>query len=288
MSFSARNKTEYYTEDELRKIQSIERTALKILIDVCEKINVEYFLIGGTALGAVRHKGFIPWDDDIDIGMTRENYIRFLEEAPPHFPPGYSLQTPYNEYKNPYYFTKLRVDGTKFVEYCNHKLKINHGVYIDIFPFDEVPDDDVLNEKEFTEIRRLIHLLVFRQSPGTWRPPEGIYRKVKAVIKWGLYCVLHVVPYRFLVNLIDRKITRHNESGQSALACLNFPIRKTEYIKKEDLYPLAELEFEGIKAKLPRNYEVYLTTHYGNFMQLPPEEERVGHKPYLVDLGEWA
>lgn len=78
-----------YTEEELKKIQKLETDALKIIIDICEKLEIEYFLIGGTALGAIRHNGFIPWDDDIDIGMTRNNYIRFLKEAPKYLPKGY-------------------------------------------------------------------------------------------------------------------------------------------------------------------------------------------------------
>ena len=123
-----------YTEEELEKIQALEIDALKIIVEICEQLEVEYFLIGGTTLGAIRHGGFIPWDDDIDIGMTRKNYIRFLEEAPKYLPKGYFLQTPYNEKNNPYYYSKLRIDGTLFVEYCNHKVKMNHGVYVDIFP----------------------------------------------------------------------------------------------------------------------------------------------------------
>ena len=105
-----------YTEEELEKIQTLETDALKIIIKICEKLEIEYFLIGGTTLGAIRHGGFIPWDDDIDIGMTRKNYIRFLEEAPQYLPNGYFLQTPYNEKNNPYYYSKLRIEGTSFTE----------------------------------------------------------------------------------------------------------------------------------------------------------------------------
>ena len=109
---------------------------------------------------------------------------------------------------------------------------------------------------------------------------------MKAIIKLGRYYLLHIIPYYWIINIIDKKVMRYNGTNQQALACLNFPVRKTEYIRKNDLYPLTEGEFEGIKVMLPKNYEVYLTTHYGNFRELPSEEKRVGHRPYIVDLGE--
>ena len=171
-----------YTQEELLKIQSLELKALSVLIEICEKLSIDYFLVGGSCLGAVRHNGFIPWDDDIDVGMTREDYLRFLAQAPEHLPKGYTLQTPYNCKQNPYFYTKLRIDGTKFVEYRNRRVKMHHGIYIDIFPYDEVPDDEKRNLREYLRYRRLIQLAVFRQCPGPYKKPDNAVRMCKAIV----------------------------------------------------------------------------------------------------------
>jgi len=274
-----------YSAEELRRIQSIEAEALKIIDDICEKNNIEYFLIGGSALGAIRHNGFIPWDDDIDIGMTRSNYKFFLENAPRFLPKGYYLQTPYSDFENPYFYSKLRIDGTKFVEYCNHRLDIHHGIYVDIFPFDEVPDNEKLNIKQFQRIQFLIRLFQLRQSPDVCNEPDTLILQAKSSIRRILHFLVQVIPLKVLKSLIEREFTRYNLTGQKALACLNFPVRKTEYILRSDLYPLQFHVFEGELRPIPCNIGKYLETHYGDYMKLPPVEERFGHKPYLIDLG---
>lgn len=273
-----------YTEEELEKIQTLETDALKIIIKICEKLEIEYFLIGGTTLGAIRHGGFIPWDDDIDIGMTRKNYIRFLEEAPQYLPNGYFLQTPYNEKNNPYYYSKLRIDGTSFIEYCNHKIKMHHGVYVDIFPYDEVPDDEKDNLKQFDNVQKLIRLYSLRQSPDVSMKPSTASQYLKSVIRRLAHYMAYLIPHDYLCKKLEEEITRYNGTGQSAMACLNFPKRKTEYIKIVDLYPLRKWKFGDVYAYIPNNYDTYLKTHYGDYMILPKPENRFGHKPYKVDL----
>lgn len=273
-----------YSQEELTHIQALEYSALKIIASICDDNQIEYFLIGGTTLGAVRHGGFIPWDDDIDVGMTRENYKRFLKIAPNILPKGYVLQTPYEGTKNPYFYSKVRINGTKFVEYCNHRLYIHHGVYVDIFPFDEIPDDEKLNAKQFVNFQKNIRLFSLRQSPDVSTEPNNIKEYMKSCVRKMLHCVAKLYPYDALVNKLEKESMKYNGTGQSALACLNFPKRKVEYIKKSDLYPLVKKKFIDEEFYVPGNNDVYLRTHYGNYMELPPEEQRFGHKPYCVEL----
>ena len=276
--------SESYTTEELKKIQSLELEALHTIITVCEKCNIEYFLVGGSVLGAIRHDGFIPWDDDIDVGMTRDNYRRFLKEAPQLLPEKYYLQTPYNGDKNPYFYSKLRINGTKFVEYCNRQINMHHGVFVDIFPFDEVPDEEQLNKEQFEKVQKLIRLFSFRQVPDISEKPITIPDKLKSIFRRSIHFASRVIPYDYLAQKLEKEITKYNGTGQKALACLNFPKRKVSYILKTDLYPLTSHNFDGVSASIPYNYDAYLRTQYNDYMKLPPEEQRFGHKPYYVEL----
>ena len=276
--------SESYTTEELKKIQSLELEALHTIITVCEKCNIEYFLVGGSVLGAIRHDGFIPWDDDIDVGMTRDNYRRFLKEAPQLLPEKYYLQTPYNGDKNPYFYSKLRINGTKFVEYCNRQINMHHGVFVDIFPFDEVPDEEQLNKEQFEKVQKLIRLFSFRQVPDISEKPITIPDKLKSIFRRSIHFASIVIPYDYLAQKLEKEITKYNGTEQKALACLNFPKRKVNYILKTDLYPLTSHNFDGVSANVPYNYDAYLRTQYNNYMELPPKEQRFGHKPYYVEL----
>lgn len=278
-----------YSDEELRQIQKLEHKTLLILLDICEKLELSCFLIGGSALGAVRHQGFIPWDDDIDVGMLREDYRRFLTEAPTLLPKGYSLQTPEGGAENPYPYAKIRVDGTRFVEYCNHRnRKMHHGVYVDLFPFDEVPDDETENLRQFRRVQRLNRLFTVRHSADLSRPPIGVTGKLKAALRLGCYGAAKcLIPRKLLLSKLEKTCNAWNGTGQSAVACLNFPKRKCEYIRKNDLFPLGRALFEGTEAPIPGNYDVYLKTHYGDYMELPPEDQRYGHRPFEISLGDF-
>ena len=125
----------------MNELQKVELDILQHFIEACEKLNVQYFLVCGSALGAKRHGGFIPWDDDMDVGMYREDYNKFMEQAPAILPEGYFLQ---NYKTDPAYsnvFAKLRNSNTTYIEKTAAELKINHGIYIDIFPLDGYPED---------------------------------------------------------------------------------------------------------------------------------------------------
>ena len=275
-----------YAENELQRIKTLELEALRVILSICQSLELQVFLIGGSALGAVRHGGFIPWDDDIDVGMLREDYDAFLQKAPALLPRGYALQAPRTADYNPYPYAKLRIDGTRFVEYCNHtNRRMHQGVYVDIFPFDEVPDDEQLNLKQFRQAQRLMKTFTRRQSRDVSRCPETLREKGVAAARICLHYLLRGCTSRNrLLDRMDRVLGAYNGTGQAAVACLIFPKRKCEYVLKTDLFPLRDWEFEGIPVKIPNNYDAYLTTHYGNYRKLPPVEEQVGHRPYQIQL----
>lgn len=274
-----------YSQAELKRIQNIQLRCLKEIASICKKDNIEYFLIGGSTLGAIRHGGYIPWDDDIDIAIPRKDYMRFLHVASSKLSSMYHVQSPYNEKNCPYYYTKIRIDGTVFMEYCNRNLPINQGVYVDVFPYDNVPDDEEENFHHFERCQKLIRRFAYRQIPDVSCKPKGIIDIMKASLRRVLHVFYSVIPYDVLLRQLDKEFSRYNSTNTKAMACLNFPIWKKEYILKSDLYPLVEHTFEDTEFLIPNNADAYLTTHYGEYMKLPEPSKRYGHKPYKVDLG---
>ena len=122
--------------NDLNELKRIELEMLKTFIKICKKHNFMYFLVGGTCLGSVRHGGFIPWDDDIDVGMPRSDYNKFIKIASEELPGNMFLQTFFTDEQYPCAFAKIRNNDTTFIEKGLRKSNINHGIYIDIFPLD--------------------------------------------------------------------------------------------------------------------------------------------------------
>lgn len=143
-----------YDPSTLRRLQLVELDILEVVADVCERHGIRWFLDRGTALGAVRHKGFIPWDDDVDVGMLREDYERFLQIAEKELPNGYSLHTPDN---TPHYaplFAKVYKDGTEFWSREISESKCEQGIFVDIFPYDTMSTDEVDQKRQCKEAIR--------------------------------------------------------------------------------------------------------------------------------------
>lgn len=275
---------EIYTDEQIRHLQEIELNTLDILDKVCSQIGVSFFAYGGTLLGAVRHKGFIPWDDDLDIAMLRSDYERFIEEADNYLPKEYVLQTPYNDKRTPYPYLKLRLKGTRYVEYGYHKLKTEQGIYADIYPIDQLPDDDALYYKQFRKYQRLVKLYAWRQCPYISDSSISFPSLIKIGVKFCLSRLLLLIPQKFLVRKIDVVAKKYNGENTKRMGNLNYPKPKNLF---SSILPFEVGEFNGRLIKLPNGWANHLASRYGDYMQLPPEEQRLGHKPYLLDFGRY-
>ena len=273
----------YYTNKQLCLIQSIEIENLRVFIEVCKKMNLEYFVYGGTLLGVEKFNGLIPWDDDIDVALPRESYDRFTKEAHNYLPTEYFIQNPYNCPTCPYPYTKLRRKGTKYVEYANRNVKIDTGIYIDIYPVDRIPDDEKSRKTQFRKVQKWIHIYVWRQSPLYDRPVPGIMGPIKRVCKWIICNSLKVFPQKYCSNKIDYYMTMYNKTTTKRYAALNSPNYDNIYL---NLYPLQKGLFEGLEVNIPGDYKTHLKMRYGDYSELPPPEERIGHVPYILDFGE--
>ena len=275
----------HYENEELKKLQKKECSILKTIHEFCQENQIEYFIIGGTALGAVRHKDFIPWDDDIDIGMTRDNYERFLELSPDILGKDLRIVQRKHEPNCPFPYPKVRLKGTEFLECAHRDLRnITTGIYVDVFPFDKIPKDERLYREQFEAVQKLSKMYVFKKTKNFGYIPSTAKEKIKEIIKKFLYYLFKVVPDALILNKLHAEMTKYNHTDSDEYCCLFFPKLYTEYATVNTLYPLADYVFEDLIVKGPRDMDTYLKSHYGDYMKLPPEEDRVGHKPYRIKI----
>lgn len=258
------------TAEQLQSLKNCERDMLSEFVRICDKHGIKYFVQGGTLLGTVRHGGFIPWDDDVDVSLHRDDYEKFIAVAQKELPDYYFLQTKDTDPEYPNNFAKIRDSRTTFIESSAKKLNINHGVYIDIFPLDNYPSG---KKAKVYELKK--KLLTQRIYKAFYMPHMSFIAKIITMITMLLFPSLRgavdkreklfkSVPYS------DRVI---NNSG----AWLD-----KEIIPREWVQDAIKMEFEGIKVNVSDKFDEWLTYVYGDYMSLPPENERVGH--HYVDI----
>lgn len=265
------------TPQEMQKLKEIEIKMLDVFVDICEKLHLKYFLVDGTLLGAVRHKGFIPWDDDIDVGMLRSDYEIFVKKAPQYLSEDYFLQTFESDPEYPYVYAKIRNCRTTFIETVLKDLHINHGVFIDIFPFDFYPENKVKIKK--IELEKKIMDLKIESAYHYDKPLKhsAIGRTLQIISKIKYKSVSTAVKKR------DKLIQCVKSSSIVCNYCGDW--EQKESVPTEWLSEFIQLEFEGKTYSAPKNYHEILTRVYGNYMELPPEEKRVPqHYTEVIDL----
>lgn len=254
---------------ELEKIKKCELEMLEHFIKACEKLNLKYYLMGGTLLGAVRHQGFIPWDDDIDVGMLREDYEVFISKAAEFLPENYFVQTHLTDPEYPYNFAKIRNSETTFLETTLRKLNINHGVFIDVFPLDIYPDDQA--EIKTLEFKKKFYLSrikeVFYGEAGQHQSLLGKVQFVLAKICYPDYKKAVIKKEALLKSVKNgAKIANHGGAWGAK-----------EIVPAQWYGEGAPLVFEGISVRGPKEYDLWLTQVYGDYMKLPPVEKRITH-----------
>ena len=236
------------------------------------KYNLKYFLFGGTLIGAVRHKGYIPWDDDIDIGMVQEVYIKFLEVAPKELNDKYFLDdVKYNKY---YYlwFAKVKKKGTLFVENSSSNMKnINKAIFVDIFPLGNTDKIDFKYKIRFYKFY-LLQLMICAKN--------NMYNSL-----FGKFLKVLSLPFttHYLTTQQVKTVLKNNNSKSKYIA--NFAdLNVNNVYERTDLLPLKKVQFEGEKYYGFKDNDLFLTSVYGDYMTLPPVEKRVTHKPIAIEI----
>lgn len=268
------SKTVCISGELLTKLQKAELSILKDITDFCDKKNIRYCITSGTLLGAVRHGGFIPWDDDIDISMPREDYEKFLSYAN-DFIEGYELVCTRLNNQYPIAIAKVRKSGTIMKEPSMAHLNINHGVWIDVFPLDKVNDVNKLSKRahKFNLITTVIN----------YKLNVSIPRKAHT----KLFCVLlGLLSVKTLDKIRTKIMTSDQNTSAKKYTSFSSNLGPYKLLFDEDVYfPLKKINFEDALFWAPNCCEKWLESAYGNYMQMPPESERVNrHKVLEIKL----
>jgi lipopolysaccharide cholinephosphotransferase len=265
------------SKDEFRKMQLIELELLKEFDRVCRLHNIPYVITDGTMLGAIRHGGFIPWDDDADVCMLREDYERFKKEAMKDLDPDLCFFQ--DNTTDPYYrwgYAKLRRVGTQHVRVGQEHLKCKTGVFIDIMPYDDIPNS-------------LIGQLF--QNFYCYCCRKILWSEVGKMNSLGLkkqwFRLLSHISIDSVYKALKLYTDRSRNDSPNRVRLLLFIPPGREYTKKplNDRYGMTkrwieertEYTFDGLKVYGPLDYDGFLTWKYGDYMKLPPEDQREGH-----------
>ena len=257
--------------EQLKKLQQIELQIFKLFISICEKEQLGYFLIGGTLIGAVRHKGFIPWDDDIDIGMPRKDYEKFISIASKYLSNRYFLQTMESDKDYPYPFAKIRDKNTIYKEDFLSNLPNNHGIWIDIFPLDYCKPNNWIHYAYY----RLLNKRILSRF-------QTIYHLRDYFWKYALKIIFP--SFKHAINSRHKIMTRY-QTDTGYIANLTGRYGHREMVPSAWFKKPVWLEFEGIQVSVPTEYHKYLTNIYGDYMKLPPMEKRISlHQVAEIDF----
>lgn len=266
------------TTEEFRRMQLLELELLVELDRVCRKHNINYVIWGGTMLGAVRHKGFIPWDDDADVAMLREDYEKFKKVISDLNPDICFFQDNTNDSEYRWGYGKLRRTGTKYVRLGQEHIKCKTGVFIDIFPYDDIP--------KWLPFQMLQDFYCFCLRKITW---SEVGKKSEKGFLRAWFKLISKIPVSWVYKRLEWIHKKSNNSTPNRVTCLMYtaigklyyksPLRERYGIPKKWLLEREEFEFEGHLLYGSKHYDEYLTYLFRDYMKLPPVEKREQHAP---------
>jgi lipopolysaccharide cholinephosphotransferase len=252
---------------------------------ICEKYDIHYFLTYGTLLGAVRHDGFIPWDDDVDVQMLRPDYERFKEVCAKDLDIDYELLDWHKDEKSPLPFLKMKIKGTHYKEELAKDLNKNDAIFIDIFPIDNLPDNNLARRIQWRKAYFIKKILLLRCGYAISRNKNII----KKLLYWLLATLSRVRSVYSWKLRYEKLIQKYNKYDTKGKVCFGGPYSlKREARTKEMVCEYIQHQFEIGNFTIPTHYDEILSRLYGNYMKFPPKEQQVSrHGISYIDLGNY-
>lgn len=278
-----------YDQKTLRRLQLTLLDMVKDIDEVCRKNNINYYIAYGSTLGAVRHQGFIPWDDDMDICVCREDYERFFECIKKEFGDKYDILNVKNTPKYAVAFYKISKKGTKFVEMRGAVDGYEQGIFIDVFPLDYTSSDENERRKLIKKEWFWSHLLILRsiKNPIVPNVYKGFRKIVVSIVCKCIYVIMSILHIN--------KMWIYNNFHKTAKSYTKDKEYMTDYCamytdrvlnRTKDLFPVKYVKFEDTELPVPNNVDVYLRKLYGDYMKLPKPEDRHNHFASVIDFGD--
>lgn len=258
----------------MNDLQRCQLSILQEFLSVCEMLGLRYYLVCGSALGAAKYGGFIPWDDDIDAALPREDYEAFLEKAPALFPGHLFLQNYHSDPAFPQIYSKLRHSGTTCIEENAAHLPIHHGIGMDIFPLDGYPEGTWAQHLLELKKKGYLHLLA-----TAYAPPKNLRSRLEYRIKRLLGIHRHAAKIAAGYDALLRKCPA--ETSEIWCNHGNWQGRQ-EYMPQSWYGEGLLLPFEGLDVRVPKEIHAYLTQKYGDYTADPPKEAQKSHHRFAV------
>ena len=275
-------KSKRYDDETLKHLQKVQLMMLKDFIKICEENDILYFVNGGTLLGTIRHGGFIPWDDDIDLMMFRKDFEKLNKIMSENPNDKYSLCNVLNEETYHYTWNRFNLKNTRLEEWWAKQVDYEPNIFMDIFILDNLPKNKI---KRFIYKWRCFALNQMVQYSLVKFENES---KLKQFIQQCAYYILKILPISPMT-IKKRCIKTYKKyKNQDSDELCDFPaLVLLPIYKRNDWLPSKKAKFEDIEVNVPNNPDAILTIIYGDYMKLPPEDKRFRPAPENIDFGKY-
>ena len=269
-------------EDSNKLVQKLTLNTLNVFIEFCEKHNLRYYFTGGALIGVLRHKGFIPWDDDIDVGMPRKDFDEFHRLIELEMPDGFGICNRYTD-SNWHFAMSQFIDMESEIEIHLAEQPRKAHIWIDVFPLDGLPDNKVarwLRIKNILFHRYLVQIANINTQVDANRERPKYERIILTFCK--VIPIGKVINTKKTINTLEKILRRSDFDTAEWCGNMLGRYREREVVKREWFGNPVKGNFEGVKVNIPVNSDVILRSLYGDYMKLPPEKDRVAHNVTIV------